>query len=104
MLRAFRCHSTTFDPSFYGLHERSFDPFAGAPRNAAVGGVLYFRDRVDKSALTTALGVAGVRLDSPMSEFIVFEGESADPRERYLRQIRLMRTCALQVRIADAGA
>lgn len=90
------------EPDFYGWHERVFDPFCGAPRNDAGGGVLYFDAYGDTGPLATALGLMGMVHDTPISEFVAFEAEAADPPvERYLRQVRIMPRKTLAIFGAD---
>lgn len=84
------------DPDFYGWHERVFDPFGGAPRNDAQGGILYFDLYAKRDALFIALQLMGVSIDAPVADFVAFEAEATDPPEqRFLRQIRLMPRKAL---------
>lgn len=90
------------DPDFYGWHERVFDPFRGAPRNDADGGILYFDAYADETQLSAALQLMGVALQAPVAEFVAFEAEAADPSaERFLRQVRFMPRAALAVFGAD---
>jgi hypothetical protein len=91
-----RPYGTMADPDFYGWHERVFDPFKGAPRTNAEGGVLYFSDYLAEGALDAALTLMGVALKAPAAEFVAFEDQADDPvAQRFLRQIRLMPRASL---------
>ena len=86
------------DPDFYGWHERVFDPFRGAPRNDAGGGVLYFDAYGQADRFPAALQMMGASLDSPISDFVAFEAEAEEPpAQRFLRQVRFMSRDALAI-------
>ena len=81
-------------PDYYGLDAPDGHPFRAAPTQEPSGGVLYFGDGVSFDRLCTALEVIGVGLRP--TNYAVFAKHAQHPsKERYLDQVRIVSTSAL---------
>jgi len=79
---------------YFGFQPTQGNPLLDAPLTEPCGGTLYFDDRVAPEELRTALELIGVY---QTRDYVAFGASSDDPvSERYLDQLRLVTSAALQ--------
>jgi len=81
--------------SFYGYQKKDDDnPFLGAPKQDACGGIIYFGNSIAKSdfeALMRIMGIQPAHFVNPRKDFALFGAESEEPgKDGYLTQIRVV--------------
>jgi hypothetical protein len=80
---------------FYGYEPHSPDPYKNAPLSCPAGGTVYFRCDIERLDFDTLLRLLGVEVGNMF--YAVFLAESQNSvQERYLAQIRLVGSSALQ--------
>jgi hypothetical protein len=86
-------------PTYYGLQDPQVHPMLNAPVTDSRGGTVYFDDGIDEMTLNALLG--GIGVFEGASNYAAFVASSADPqKERYLDQLRIVSSGALQALFA----